>query len=41
MLYNDINKNHMTIIQAQVYIDKIGEKVKTEKVRSNAIFQYK
>lgn len=41
MLYNDINKHQMTINWAQIYIDKIAEKVTIEKVKTRAIFQQK
>lgn len=41
MLYNDINKHQITIDRAQIYIDKIAEKVSVEKVKSCAIFQHK
>jgi len=39
MLYNDMNRNQMTIDRAQDYIDNLVDNVKVEKVKSRALFQ--
>ena len=39
MLYNDINRNQITIDRAQDYIDKLIENVKVEKIKYHALFK--
>lgn len=41
ILYNDINKNQMTIDGAQDYIEKIFKNVKFEKIKPYVVFKHK